>query len=142
MFNKFIKDFINKKFNIKAFAEWLNFSIWNRAIFVYTSATFSILVRYVLYSLHHDSWLPNSVTLYSVFFSYTAASIFLFAFGVLRNVTFGDYIRKFIDIDRIHENRIRIKKFTNWLLKLTVLRDISKFILIIVDWHLVSLLCF
>jgi hypothetical protein len=65
-----------------------------------------------LYSLHHDSWLPNSVTLYSVFFSYTAASIFLFAFGVLRNVTFGDYIRKFIDIDRIHENRIRVKKFT------------------------------
>jgi hypothetical protein len=35
----------------------------------------------------------------------------LFVFGILKNVTFGDYIRRFVDIDRIRENRIRAEKF-------------------------------
>jgi hypothetical protein len=50
---EFIKDFINKKFNLKGFAAWLNYSIKNRAVFVYSAASFSIFIRYVLYSLHH-----------------------------------------------------------------------------------------
>lgn len=109
---KFIKGFENKQFfNIKGLGVWLNSSIKNRAIFVYSMATFSILIRYCLYSLHHGSWLVDSVTFYSALFSYTIASVFLFLFGVLKNVTFGDYVRKFIDIDRIRENRIRAEKF-------------------------------
>nr|NP_042539.1 ORF83 [Acanthamoeba castellanii]AAD11832.1 ORF83 [Acanthamoeba castellanii]AOS85731.1 ORF83 [Acanthamoeba castellanii] len=46
---KFVRDFFENKqsFNIKTFAIWLNSSIKNRAIFVYSMATFSILVRYV-----------------------------------------------------------------------------------------------
>jgi hypothetical protein len=109
---KFItKFFYDKKSLLKKFADWLNCSLWNRAFFVYTSATFSIFVRYVLYSLHYNSWLPNSVTIYSALFSYTIASICLLIFGVLKSVALGDLIRRFIDIDRIRENKIRDEKF-------------------------------
>jgi hypothetical protein len=74
-------------------------------------ATFSILVRYVLYSFHHDYWLPDFVTLYSALFSYSCATICLLVFGVLKSVTLGDLIRRFIDIDRIRENKIRDERF-------------------------------
>ena len=109
---KIIKDFFNKKqVYVKVYSDWLNYSIWNRAIFVYTAASFSVFVRYVLYSVHNGFWLPNSLTLYSAFFSYTVATFFLLLFGVLRNITLSDYMKKFIDIDRIRENRIRNQKF-------------------------------
>ena len=111
MFKQFNDFFYKKKHYIEIYANWLNRSIWNRAFFVYTVATFSITVRYVLYSLHNGFWFPNSVTFYSALFSYTTATFFLLVFGVFRNITFGDYIRKFIDLDRIHENRIRAEKF-------------------------------
>ena len=104
-------DKLRDKYTIKKFANWLNSSIWNRAILVYTSATISIFVRYCFYSLHHDSWLPNSVTFYSAIFSYILATFFLFVFGVLKNVTFAEYIKRFVDIDRILENRLRAEKF-------------------------------
>jgi len=61
--------------------------------------------------------LPNSVTLYSAIFSYSGATFCLIVFGVLKNVTFGNYIRRFVDIDRIRENRIRVKKFTELVVK-------------------------
>jgi len=77
---KFAKDSINKKFNVKGFGDWLNASITNRAKFVYSAATFSIFIRYVLYSFHQGSWLPNSVTFYSAVFSYTVAALFYFLF--------------------------------------------------------------
>jgi hypothetical protein len=35
----------------------------------------------------------------------------LFVFGVLKNVTFVEYIKRFVDIDRILENRLRAEKF-------------------------------
>ena len=110
---KFIRDFFGYKqfFNIKGFGAWLNSSIKNRAIFVYSTATFSIFVRYCLYSLHHNCWLPDFVTFYSALFSYSCATICLLIFGVLKSVTLGDLIRGFIDIGRIHENKIRNKKF-------------------------------
>ena len=76
---KFIAYF-KKKFNIKGFAEWLNYSIWNRAVFAYTSATLSIFVRYCLYSIHNGCWLPDYVTLYSAVFTYTIVTFFLFVF--------------------------------------------------------------
>jgi hypothetical protein len=110
---KFIKNFLfSKKFlNVKRFGLWLNSSIKNRAIFVYSIATFSIIIRYCLYSLHNGSWLVDSVTIISATLSYSFATFFLFVFGVLRSVTFGEYIKRFIDIDRIRENRIRAEKF-------------------------------
>ena len=108
---EFIKDFINKKFNLKGFAAWLNYSIKNRAVFVYSAASFSIFIRYVLYSLHHGFWLPDSFTLYSALFSYSVASIFLFFFIVLKSITFSDYLKRFVDIDRVRENRLRAEKF-------------------------------
>ncbi len=108
---KFINKLKDKKYTIKGFVNWLNYSLWNRAIFVYTSATLSIVVRYCFYSLHHDSWSLNFVTFYSAVFSYILATFFLFVFGVLKSVTFGEYIRRFVDIDRILENRLRAEKF-------------------------------
>lgn len=108
---KFAKDSINKKFNVKGFGDWLNASITNRAKFVYSAATFSIFIRYVLYSFHQGSWLPNSVTFYSAVFSYTVASFVLFFIFVLKSATFGNYLRKLVDIDRIRENKVRVEKF-------------------------------
>lgn len=103
---KFINELKDKKYTIKEFVNWLNYSIWNRAIFVYTLATLSIVVRYCFYSLHHDSWLLNFVTFYSAIFS----TPLLFFFGVLKNVIFSEYIRRFADIG-ILENRLRAEKF-------------------------------
>jgi hypothetical protein len=34
-----------------------------------------------------------------------------FFFGILKDQTFGSYIRKFIDLDRIRENKLRSEKF-------------------------------
>ncbi len=109
---QFISKLNKGKYTIKKFADWLNFSIWNRAIFVYTSATINIFARYCFYSLYHGSWLPNSVTFYSVIFSYTLATFCLIVFGVLKSITFGEFIRKFVDLDRIRENKIRAEKFS------------------------------
>ena len=107
---KFVKGF-TKKFNIESFGIWLNASIKNRALFVYSTATLSILIRYVLYSLHQDSWLPNSFTFYSALFSYTVASVVLLFIFFFKSAVFGDYLKGVIDIDRIRENRVRTEKF-------------------------------
>ena len=48
---------------------------------------------------------------YSAVFSYTVASFVLFFIFVLKSATFGNYLRKLVDIDRIRENKVRAEKF-------------------------------
>lgn len=110
----FVKNFLfDKKFRVEViekFQIWVKYSIWNRAKFVYTLATISALVRYFLYSFYNGFWVPDLVTFYSVFISFAYATLILLVFGIFKLINFSNFIRKFIDIDRIRENRIRFAK--------------------------------
>jgi len=50
----------------------------------------------------------------------------LFIFGVLKSVTFGDFIKKFINLDRIRENRVRNEKFMELVAKTHNVHDSFK----------------
>lgn len=45
-----------------------------------------------------------------MFISFAYATLILFVFGIFKVINFSNLLRKFIDIDRIRENRIRFAK--------------------------------
>lgn len=61
--------------------------------------------------MYNNCWSLDSVTFYSIFASFGYATLILFVFGILKSVNLFGFVRKFIDIDRIRQNRVRFEKF-------------------------------
>ena len=55
--------------------------------------------------------MPDYVTFYSIFLGYTGATLGLVFFIILKNTASGGLIKRFVNMERIRENRIRNEKF-------------------------------